>query len=106
MTEADLQIKIIQFFRKEYPNYIIFSVPNELARNNAKYRSMGVLGGVSDIIVLMNNKTLFIELKHGKNKQTPAQEYFENKVNTLGFDYFVVYDIDQFKNIINENNHQ
>lgn len=100
MNESDLQIKIIKYFRKEYPNYIIFSVPNELARNNVKLRAMGVLNGVSDIIILLEGKTLFIELKNGYNKQTDAQMYFENKVKQLGFDYFVIRDLETFKETI------
>lgn len=105
-TEIKIQSEIVQWFRNNYclkhhnPRYEIFSVPNESAYNNNQFKAMGVRSGVSDLIVLLKEKVLFIELKNEVGKQRESQKDFENVVTKLGFNYYLVRTLEQFKTII------
>lgn len=97
-SEFTIQVEIVDYCRKN--NIICFSVPNEATRNNSKYIKSGVLAGVSDLIVLKNGKSYFVELKDYKGKQSDKQKEFENMVTLQGFKYFLVRSLDEFKKII------
>ena len=97
-SEFTIQVEIVDYCRKN--NIICFSVPNEATRNNSKYIKSGVLAGVSDLIVLKNGKTYFVELKDYKGKQSDKQKEFENIVSLEGFQYFLVRSLDEFKKIV------
>lgn len=106
-TESRIQQEIVMWFRNEYarnlsPKPIIFSVPNE--RSNVKEQSRmiatGLLSGVSDLIVVLPNKILFIEVKDEKGTQKPKQKDFEKTVSNLGFDYCLVRSLQDFQKII------
>ena len=97
-SELTIQVEIVDYCRKN--NIICFSVPNEATRNNSKYIKSGVLAGVSDLILLHNKKTYFVELKDYKGRQSDKQKDFENIVSLQGFKYFLVRSLDEFKKII------
>lgn len=105
-TEIKIQAEIVQYFRNNYclkhhnPRYEIFSVPNESAYNNNQFKAMGVRSGVSDLIVLLKEKVLFIELKNEVGKQKESQKDFETLVQKLGFDYYLIRTLEEFKTII------
>jgi len=61
---------------------------------------MGVRSGVSDLIVLLKEKVLFIELKNEVGKQRESQKDFEAVVQKLGFDYYLIRTLEEFKTII------
>lgn len=104
MKECDIQCSCVKFFRETYPEYIMFSAPNESCYRRKQYfESLGMLKGVSDTIVILPNKTLFIEFKTLKSYQRPEQKEFENKVSTLGFSYYVCRSLEQFKDIVQSN---
>jgi len=60
----------------------------------------GLLSGVSDLIVILKGKVLFVEVKNEIGKQSPKQKLFEQQVTNLGFQYFLVRDVKKFKEII------
>ena len=97
-SEFTIQVEIVDYCRKN--NIICFSVPNEATRNNSKYIKSGVLAGVSDLIVLKNGKSYFVELKDYKGRQSDKQKDFENIVSLQGFKYFLVRSLDEFKKIV------
>ena len=105
MTEDQLQQQIIIWFKNEYQMHgkgLIFSVPNGGTRNMLeakKLKQTGAMAGVSDLIVLLNGKCLFIELKAEKGIQSEVQKKFESKVNLLGFDYYLIRSIEEFKKL-------
>jgi hypothetical protein len=104
-TESRIQQEIVTWFTNNYglknhnPKYLIFSVPNE--GKNAKeqmYKKMiGLKSGVSDLIVIMHGRIIFIEVKDETGKQSENQIQFENDVQALGFEYYVVRSLDEFK---------
>jgi hypothetical protein len=83
---------------------LIFSVPNGGSRNiieAKKLKSTGLMAGVSDLIVLKpNGETIFVEIKTDVGIQSLVQIKFQNKVEELGFKYFVVRSLDDFKELI------
>lgn len=113
MTESKLQQEIVNFYNNEFclkfhkPRGILFSIPNGGTRNKLEAMTMkatGLLAGASDLIVILpNSKLLFIEVKIDKGLQSEKQIDFENRVEKLGYDYFIVRSLDEFKNIVYDN---
>ncbi|WP_404812057.1 VRR-NUC domain-containing protein [Capnocytophaga canimorsus] len=104
--ESKLQSACVRWFRYQYPQYVIFAVPNGGSRNTLEAKRLqqeGVLAGVSDLIVIAPNKTLFIEMKHGKGKQTNKQKEFQKQVQQLGYSYFLCNSFETFEQTIKEN---
>lgn len=101
MKECDLQKTCVSWFRTTYPDYVLFSVSNEgCFKRKPYFESLGMLSGVSDIVVILPSKVLFIEFKALKKYQRPEQKEFQNKCLELGFMYYVCRSLEQFKEII------
>ena len=91
--EAEFQKSIVKWFRLTFPEYLIFSVPNESEyKNTAHWCSMGLLSGVSDLIIVIPNKVLFIECKSPTGKLREEQKKFRDKGKSLNQDYYVIRD--------------
>ena len=102
MTESQLQQSICIYFKNNHKG-LIFSVPNGGTRNPIEAKSLkltGALAGVSDLIVIQQNRIMFIEVKIEKGIQSEAQKLFQSKVESLGFEYFLVRNLDQFKTVL------
>ncbi len=106
MNEDILQAEIYKWFHNTHcagKNNVIFSVPNGGTRNvkeALKLKATGLVPGVSDLIILLPSKCLFIEVKTSTGKQSDVQKVFESKVTLLGFDYYLVRSLEEFKNIL------
>jgi len=104
--ESKLQQDIVVWFRNNYclkhhkTRCVIFSVPNEASYKNKNFRLTGVMSGVSDLIVVVPNKTLYIELKTPTGKQSPKQKEFEETIKGLNQNYHVVRSLEKFQEII------
>lgn len=104
--EDSIQAEIYKWFHNNYcvgKNNIIFAVPNGGTRNKLeaiKLKATGLIPGVSDLIVLLPSKCLFVEVKTEIGKQSDVQKIFQSKVNALGFDYHLVRSLDDFKSIL------
>lgn len=99
-TEHDLQKLIVRWFRKEYPEYLLFSTNNEACYRNSYFLESGVLSGVSDLVIVLPNKILFVELKTSDGRQSKNQKEFEVKIKSLNFNYHVIRSLDEFKELI------
>jgi hypothetical protein len=89
----------------DYNNILCFAIPNGQARNAliGKYlKAEGVLAGASDLIVVLNNKVIFVEVKTPTGRQQPTQRDFESKLKELGQDYYIVRSLDEFIKLIEE----
>lgn len=101
-TEAELQKNIINYIHQNYPQILVFSVPNEATYKRRNYfHQLGMLSGVSDLILVFLNGIIFIECKAPKGRQSLEQINFQKRVEALGFKYFIVRELDEIKNIIN-----
>jgi hypothetical protein len=110
--EGLIQSKCVEWFRNNYclkhhkPRYDIFSVPNEATYKNNQFKALGVRNGVSDLVVVLSNKVLFIELKDGNNQQSTHQIDFEKVVTDLNHSYFLIRSFEQFQQLIWQNINQ
>ena len=130
ISESSIQQSCFLWLNNNYglkhhsPRLKMFSVPNELAMmlgailksyripdsivNKAvsqvldKMRSTGMTAGVSDSIVILPNKTIYVEFKTDIGRQSDKQKEFQQIVTDLGHEYHVVRSLEQFKEIINE----
>jgi len=106
-TEFNIQQEIVVWFRNTYclkhheKRCAIFSVPNEAAYKNKMFIQTGLMVGVSDLIVIIDSKTLYFEAKTLKGKQSPKQIEFEETVKNLNQQYYLVRSLEQFQTIIN-----
>jgi hypothetical protein len=62
----------------------------------------GVMAGVSDLVVLAQERVIFIEMKVGKETQTDTQKDFQKLVEGLGFEYYVCRSIEDFMELLTE----
>lgn len=97
--ESQAQQQMVQWFRLEYPTYIIAAIPNGGRRNAIEAKIMkgeGVLAGFSDLIIIADKNVLFVEVKTAKGKQTEKQIQFQEKVQRLGFQYSICRSLSEF----------
>lgn len=111
-SEAKIQQEIYLWFHNNYclknhdPQCIIFSVPNESSNKREMMfkKSIGLVSGVSDMIVILPGKVLFVEIKTKVGRQSDKQKVFEETVTKLGFRYVLVRSLEEFKLIIENDN--
>ena len=105
--ESSIQQEIVIFFKNNYclkhhvPRCEIFSVPNE-GRNKLETihkKATGMLAGVSDLIILLPNRVVFVEVKTDVGRQSEHQIRFEQTVKALGLEYYLVRKLEDFKQI-------
>lgn len=90
----------VNWFRYQYPKYLIFAVPNGGWRNAivaAKLKAEGVLAGAADLIIVALDKVVFVEMKTAKGRQQESQKAFEAGVTRLGHPYYVCHSFDEFR---------
>ena len=104
--ESTLQTQCVKWFRYQYPNFVIYAVPNGGSRNvreAQRLKSEGVLAGVADLTILLpQGKSLYIEMKVKGNRQTLNQKEFQQKAEALGHKYYVCYSIEDFEKVIKQ----
>lgn len=94
------QVQFVSWWRKNYPQYWIFAIPNGGHRSRsegAKLKAEGVLKGVVDLCVPALN--LWIEFKKDE-KQKPTKEQKDFMAYVEGFNHvaFVAYSFEDGKN--------
>lgn len=103
--EEVLQIYCYDWFQRTYPELIglLIHVPNggkRNAREASKLKRMGVFPGVADFLFFYKSKTHFIELKTQTGTQSKNQKFFETKIVSQGFSYYIVRSYEAFKILI------
>jgi hypothetical protein len=107
--EDNLQQDCYIWFNNTYclkhnnPRFCVFSVPNGGLRTKTEAKRLkqtGLKSGVSDLIIVLYSKIIFIELKTETGKQSNEQIQFENIVTNLNHKYYLVRTLEQFKKII------
>jgi hypothetical protein len=105
MTENQLQAQIFQFHWNNVKTErgLLFHVNNK-ARNSiegAKFKAMGVIAGVSDLIYLKpGGLPILIELKIDKGSQSSEQKKWELLVRSAGYQYAICRSLEDFLKII------
>lgn len=67
-----------------------------------RYRRSGATKGVSDTLIVFRGKTLNIEIKIGKDKQSDAQKKIQSSIEASGGIYWIVKSYDRFLEGINK----
>ena len=107
MTESKIQQQIVEYFNNTYclkhhnPRGLIFSIPNGGTRKKLEaitLKATGLLAGVSDLIVILpNGKLIFVEIKTDTGKMSEKQIEFKQRVEELGYEYWLIRNIEEFK---------
>lgn len=106
--EDDLQIAVVNQLFYGYRKYIWFHVPNggkRNAREAARFKRMGVMAGVADIIVQEPKggyPGLNIELKNKGGRLSEKQIEYLNKATERGYLCAVVYSFDACMKLIKD----
>jgi hypothetical protein len=100
--ESKLQRACIKWFKYQYPQEVIFAIPNGGKRSKIEAAIMkgeGVLQGVSDLFVMSGKNGyngLFMEMKTGSNKLSPLQKEFIKTAQDKGYKAEVCYSFEEF----------
>lgn len=103
--ETDFQVGVVRFLRMQ--NFFVFAVPNGNrgdAIKGAKYKRMGQMSGVSDLVIITRNNVYFIEIKNpnGNGRQSDNQKEFQQVVEGFGFTYEIWDKMSQVEEFINK----
>lgn len=112
LSEEQFQAECTQWFHNTYPllRGMLFAVDNNVshrldARTRAiegnRKKAVGIIPGVSDLVMIGNGAVYFIELKLDKGFQSPEQKEFQRKVEERGHFYCVIRPpVSNFKELI------
>lgn len=129
MTESKIQAECYKWFNNTYclkfqnPRGVMWSTPNESAsvvtgvlkqfnipekqisairmRINQKMKRMGMRSGVADTdVILPDGGRFFVEFKTATGRQSKAQKEFQETVESLGNEYFIIRSVEEFKALI------
>ena len=107
-SEAKIQQEIVIYFRNNYQRKgvdkgLIFSVPNETAGGFMAMKPLlltGLLSGVSDLVAVLKGRVIFVEVKNSVGRQSEKQKRFEEQINNLGFEYYLIRTLEEFIRIL------
>ncbi|APA83255.1 VRR-NUC domain-containing protein [Francisella tularensis] len=98
MSEHDIQVAYVQWFRARYPKYILQAIPNGGHRHfltGVKLKKEGVLAGSPDLeIKLPEGKVIHVEMKTEKGRLSKTQEELIKGLHFLGHKILVCYGLD------------
>lgn len=109
-AESRIQQDIVMWHRNNYglkhhsPRHLIFSVPNERENKREQMRMIatGLMAGVSDLIVVMPCRIVFVECKDSTGRQSDRQKEFERLVTDLGYTYILVRSLEEYQEKIKQ----
>ena len=105
-TESSLQVACVQWFRLQYPNELLFAIPNGGARNavtGAILKREGVTAGVPDLFLATPNMSyhgLFIEMKTQKTTTSARQKVVIEQLKKQGYAVDVCHSFEEFRSAI------
>jgi len=115
VTESVLQSQCVAWFRAQYPNLIIFAIPNAAKRSfqlAARMRKEGMVSGIPDLFIakariykvsLAFDCGLFIEMKRDKSERpTFNQTYYLAKLKEAGYQTAVCHSFEEFQQTVND----
>ena len=101
-AEYAIQHSIVEFLK--YNKIFCFAVPNGTNISNAITRAIlhlvGLTGGVSDLVLVLQKRVVFVEIKTKTGKQQINQKDFQKIVESLGFKYYIWRSVDDAKKFI------
>jgi len=108
MTEEQLQAACFQWHWNTFPHQrrMLFAINNNSAdrREGNQHKAIGVVAGVSDMVYIHMGGVAFIELKVGKNGQSPEQKEFQMIAEGRLHKYYIAKTLGEFQDIIKSYN--
>lgn len=104
-SEDRIQQECYMYFWNTYPKLrkLLFAVPNggyRIPSEAKKFQKTGVVAGVSDMIFLYRGNAWLFELKTDTGRQSKEQKEWQELVENQGFKYFLIRNVDSFKDIL------
>lgn len=105
-SETTLQQACVKWFdRNVSPTQaFLYAVPNGGSRHKAEavnLKKEGLKAGVADLVLMLaGGSTIYIEMKYGKNTQSKPQVKFEQIAKGLGFNYYIIRSLKEFKIVV------
>lgn len=105
--EHYLQCGCVRWFWAQWPNETLFAVPNggkRAPRTGADLKAEGTVPGVSDLILMRQNKrygALAIEMKTPTGRQSKEQKDWQKRAEAGGWKYVVCRSLDDFMREVN-----
>lgn len=109
--ESNMQKRCVTWFRMQYKREQLFAVPNgsHLAGTAAQraiqvntLKAEGMLGGVSDLILVADSGVYFLEAKAEDGVQRQNQKEFEAYVKAMAYEYHIFRSLEEFQGIVNK----
>lgn len=105
MSEDALQQRCYMWFHNNYPQLrgLLFHVPNGGSRNpieGKKFKAIGVVPGVADLLFMFKGVTYCLELKTEKGRQSKKQEDWQKLVEKNNFKYYIIRNLTEFQYIV------
>lgn len=105
LEEARLQAQCYQWYHNTYPSNrgMLFAINNNSvdARKGAINKAIGVVAGVSDMVLLSTDMVYFLEFKTLNGVQSEKQKIFEQNTkkckNSL---YIIIRSFEQFDQLV------
>lgn len=89
---------------------VFFHVPNESVSKTKrdmlrimKKKHLGMISGAPDFIIVTQDKTLFIELKTHKGRQSEFQKMFQEWSEKNGIQYYIVRSVEELETALKTN---
>ena len=104
--EHETQVACVNWFRYQFPKYLIYAIPNGGERNAivaSKLKAEGVLSGVPDLFIPIAKQGFhgfYIEMKAGKNKPSENQLNIMEKLSNEGYRCEVCWSFDEFMKVV------
>lgn len=109
-SEYDEQVTVVQYC--DLKRIACYHIPNGGSRNAieaARFKASGVKAGVPDLCIPVPNSkyhSLYIEMKYGRNKTSPMQDEWIERLRQLGHKVCVCYSaneaIDEIERYLSE----
>lgn len=105
-VESRLQQACVRWVRYQYPDLVVYAIPNGGKRNavtGAILKAEGVLAGVADLFVARacgSYHGLYIEMKTEGGRQSESQKEFERRVVREGYRYAVCRSFEDFEGLV------
>jgi VRR-NUC domain len=108
MNEHDIQVSVIEWFRWQYPELLLFAIPNGGARNavtGKKLKDEGVTPGIPDLFLAKQHKNyggLFIEIKTNRGRLSKHQKEIHDRLQEQGYAVITAHGYDEATSVICE----
>lgn len=104
-SEDRIQQESIAWFRNTFclahhePRYLMYSIPNDGkdVMEQMRKKATGMLPGASDTVIDFGFTVVYCEFKDDRGTQKEAQKKFQQRVEALGREYWLVRDLETFK---------